>query len=256
VTVRIVIDALRAGRVTESMPGPNEGPCAHRFELADATRLQAAIDACPARAISASAIDDGRCVMCGLCAEGDAAAFRRADAEPVVSLRRSDLRRAFAADGAARAPDHTDDDADRNRDEGERLDEAVKRRLGRSLHVRHLDAGGCNGCTWELAQVGAPAYDMQRYGVDIVASPRHADVLLVTGVVTANLQLALVRTLDAMPRPRLVAAVGACAISGGIFGTTDASRGGADKLVHVDVYAAGCPPRPWAIMRALRLLVT
>jgi Ni,Fe-hydrogenase III small subunit len=152
------------------------------------------------------------------------------------------------------APDG--DDAGRIVREGAVLSEVVRRRLGRSAHIRHVDAGGCNGCDWELNQLQAPTYDVQRFGLDFVASPRHADILLVTGVVTRNLELALVRTLDAMPRPRLVLAMGACAISGGVFGASYASAGGADRIIAVDAYVAGCPPRPWAVLRGLRLLLS
>jgi Ni,Fe-hydrogenase III small subunit len=219
---------------------------------------------CPTGAITiergaapAVVLDDGRCVMCGLCAEGAGAAFHSVAVEPAMG-RRADLVRRFPLADLPAEPigaDHAGDDAGRIRREGEALGETVRRRFGRSAQIRHLDAGGCNGCEWELNQLQAPTYDLQRFGLDFVASPRHADILLVTGVVTRNLELALIRTLDAMPRPRLVLAMGACAISGGIFATSYASVGGADRVVAVDAYVAGCPPRPWAILRALRLLV-
>jgi Ni,Fe-hydrogenase III small subunit len=254
--IKIVLDALAAGRATEPLAGPSEGyldAAIGRYELADPAQLAAAAAICPTQAISSEAIDDGRCVFCGLCAEGERPAFRNVRVEPAIGRRREDLRRRHALPVVADLPPA--DDGARVREEGQRLSDTVRRRLGRSLHVRHLDAGGCNGCEWELNQLGAPRYDVQRLGVDFVASPRHADLLLVTGVVTANLELALVRTLDAMPRPRLVVAMGACAVSGGIFGTSYASRGGADRLVAVDAYIAGCPPRPWAVMRALRMVL-
>src|SRR5262249_9759353 len=159
---------------------------------------------------------------------------RNVKAEPAIGRRRDELRRRHALPVLAAIP--AADDGERVREEAQRLSETIKRRLRRSLNVRHLDAGGCNRCDWELDRLTAPRYDVTRLGVDFVASPRHADLLLVTGVVTANLELALVRTLDAMPRPRLVVAMGACAISGGIFGTSYASRGGVDRLVAVDGY--------------------
>ncbi len=269
--LNLIIDALAAGRVTEEVPGPRAGWAAAavgRFDLASSApeALRAAIELCPAEAIAVersggkavAVIDDGRCVQCGLCAEGDAAAFKNVHEEPAMGRSAASLRRRFPLEGfegASLGPDFALDAHDRVSREGARLAEVVLKRFRRSLHVRHLDAGGCNGCDWELNQLQAPQYDVQRFGVDFVASPRHADVLLVTGVMTRNLELALVRTLDAMPRPRLVVAMGACAISGGVFGTSYASRGGADRVVAVDGYLGGCPPRPWAMIRALRMVL-
>ena len=210
---------------------------------------------------AAATIDDGRCVFCGLCAEGDRPALRNVATEPSMALRRRDLIRLLPLSGTSDAgtvvvanPAHGDD-AGRTSREGATLSATVRRRLGRSAHIRHIDAGGCNGCEWELNQLQAPTYDLQRFGLDFVASPRHADILLITGVVTRNLELALIRTLDAMPRPRLILAMGACAISGGIFAASYASCGGADRIVAVDAYVAGCPPRPWAVLRGLRMLL-
>jgi Ni,Fe-hydrogenase III small subunit/ferredoxin len=265
--LKIVLDALRAGRATEPMPGPGEGPIgwgAGRFELADGSpeAVAQAIADCPSGAIAVEAkrpaevvLDEGRCVGCGLCAEGPRPAFRAVPHEPAASRDRKALFRRFplAAPAEPAGIDFEADGATRLHRAQKALAERVKRRLRRSLHVRHLDAGGCNGCEWELNQLQGPTYDVQRFGVDFVASPRHADLLLVTGVVTRNLELALVRTLDAMPRPRLVVAVGACAISGGIFGTSYASAGGVDRVVEVNAYVAGCAPRPWAIIRGLWL---
>jgi Ni,Fe-hydrogenase III small subunit/ferredoxin len=263
--LKIVLDALAGGRVTRALPdagGDYPGAAVGRVELvtgASPAAIAEAVAACPTGAIAvepgAVAVDDGRCVACGLCA-GEA--FAEVPVEPSIGLRRRDLVRRFpVADPAADqvTAGARGDDAGRIDREGAALAATVRRRLGRSAHIRHLDAGGCNGCEWELNQLQAPTYDLQRFGLDFVASPRHADVLLVTGVVTRNLELALVRTLDAMPRPRLVLAVGACAISGGVFATSYASRGGADRVVAVDGYVAGCPPRPWAILRGLRLLL-
>ena len=133
-----------------------------------------------------------------------------------------------------------------------RLRERIRGRLGRSLHVRQVDAGSCNGCELEIAATTNPFYDLERFGVHFVASPRHADVLLVTGPVTRNMEIALLRTYEATPEPRIVVAVGACGCSGGIFGEgTYASIGGVDRLVPVDVYIPGCPPRPQAILNGL-----
>lgn len=133
-----------------------------------------------------------------------------------------------------------------------RLRERIRGRLGRSLHVRQVDAGSCNGCELEIVATTNPLYDLERFGIHIVASPRHADVLLVTGPVTRNMEIALKRTYDAAPEPRIVVAVGACGCSGGLFGEgTYAAIGGVDRVLPVDVYIPGCPPRPQAILNGL-----
>jgi len=138
----------------------------------------------------------------------------------------------------------------------ERLRERIHGRLGRSLHVRQVDAGSCNGCEAEIAATGNPLYDLERFGVHLVASPRHADLLLVTGPVTRNMEIALRRTYEATPDPRIVVAVGACGCSGGIFGEgTYASVGGVDRVLPVDVFIPGCPPRPQAILNGLLVAI-
>jgi Ni,Fe-hydrogenase III small subunit len=131
----------------------------------------------------------------------------------------------------------------------------VQRLLGRSLHVRHLDVGSCNGCDWEIAALLNPYHDIQRLGIDFVASPRHADLLLVTGIMTRNLEDAARRTYEEMPEPRLVVAVGACAISGGVFAGSYAGRDGIGAVLPVDVFVPGCPPRPEALIHGLLLAV-
>jgi Ni,Fe-hydrogenase III small subunit/Pyruvate/2-oxoacid:ferredoxin oxidoreductase delta subunit len=137
-------------------------------------------------------------------------------------------------------------------DSAARLRDRIRGRLGRSLHVRQVDAGSCNGCELEIAATANALYDLEQFGVHLVASPRHADVLLVTGPVTRNMEIALRRTYEAAPDPRVVVAVGACGCSGGIFGEgTYASLGGVDRAVPVDVYVPGCPPRPQALLNGL-----
>jgi Ni,Fe-hydrogenase III small subunit len=136
-----------------------------------------------------------------------------------------------------------------------RLRRTIRQTLGRSLHVRHLDAGSCNGCDWEIAALLNPYHDIQRLGIDFVASPRHADLLLVTGIMTRNLEAAARRTYEAMPEPRLVVAVGACAISGGVFVGSYAGRDGIADVLPVDVFVPGCPPRPEALIQGLLVAV-
>ena len=134
----------------------------------------------------------------------------------------------------------------------EALAARIRGRFGRSLHVRQVDAGSCNGCELEIAATSNPVFDLERFGIHFVASPRHADLLLVTGPVTRNMEIALLRTLEATPEPRVVVAVGACGCSGGLFGeNTYASVGGVDRVVPVDVYVPGCPPSPRAILAGL-----
>jgi Ni,Fe-hydrogenase III small subunit len=135
------------------------------------------------------------------------------------------------------------------------VERAARRRLGRSLSIREVDAGSCNGCEIEIAGLNSPVYDIERFGIHFVASPRHADMLLVTGPVSRNMELALRKTYDATPAPRLVVAVGACGCSGGIFGENYASLGGVDKVLPVDVYIPGCPPSPYALLQGILLAV-
>lgn len=131
------------------------------------------------------------------------------------------------------------------------VSEAVTASLGRSLHVRHLDAGSCNACDFEMGATSNPVYDLHRYGIAFVASPRHADMLMVTGVVTRNLEQALRMTYAAMPEPRLVMACGACAAGGATYGSTYAIVGKVSDVVPVDIAVPGCPPRPSAMIVAL-----
>jgi len=131
---------------------------------------------------------------------------------------------------------------------GQRMNDKIRDIFGRSLHIREVDAGSCNACEVEVNALTNPIYDIERFGIHIVASPRHADMLLVTGPVTRNMELALLKTYNATPSPKLVAAMGSCACNGGIFGDTYASMGGVDKIIPVDVYIPGCPPRPQAVI--------
>ncbi len=134
---------------------------------------------------------------------------------------------------------------------GAQLRERARQLLGRSLHIREVNAGSCNGCEIEIVGLNSPVYDVERFGVHFVASPRHADMLLVTGPVTRNMEMALRKTYDAMPAPRLVVAVGACGCSGGIFGVNYATRGAVDAVIPVNVYIPGCPPNPHALLHGI-----
>lgn len=128
-------------------------------------------------------------------------------------------------------------------------------KLGRSLAIRAVDAGSCNGCELEIHAVNAPTYDLERFGIKFVASPRHADVLLVTGPVSLNMAEALRRTVEAAPQPRWVVAMGDCAVDGGCFAGSYAVAGGAAAVVPVDMTIPGCPPTPADILSGLLALL-
>ncbi|HEX7438763.1 MAG TPA: NADH-quinone oxidoreductase subunit NuoB [Caldimonas sp.] len=258
--LRILLNALRTGVVTTRYPAEPSVP-PERFRGAPLLRPGSGLPPpaiCPTGALSERldagrrhvALDLARCVFCGRCAEDPWAGAVSMGREFELAARtRSDLRIEVAADdpgvpaaGPAVGPT-PDPDA-----EAARAASEIHRVLGRSLHLRHLDAGSCNACDWELAALLNPVYDVRRLGIDFVASPRHADGVVVTGPVTRNLETAVRRTVEAIPEPRIVIAVGACAASGGIAPASYASAGGVDKILPVDVYIPGCPPRPEAIL--------
>jgi Ni,Fe-hydrogenase III small subunit len=286
--LRILINALRTGVVTTRYPAEPAVP-PDRFRgapvLHPGNRLPPP-SVCPSGALSERVDDSGRhvaldlarCVFCGRCAEHpwESAVTMGRDFE-LSARTRDDLRIEVVAEDSAFAKATADKpDAGVFPDAGaappEGLETArassafaapqlrpheseIRRVLGRSLHLRHLDAGSCNACDWELAALLNPVYDVRRLGIDFVASPRHADGVVVTGSVTRNLETAVHRTVEAIPDPRVVIAVGACAASGGIVGEGYASAGGADRVLPVDVYIPGCPPRPEAIIFGILVAV-
>jgi Ni,Fe-hydrogenase III small subunit len=136
-----------------------------------------------------------------------------------------------------------------------KLDAAARRRLGRSLSIREVDAGSCNGCELEIHALNNAFYDLERFGLHFVASPRHADVLMVTGPVTRNMREALERTYNATPDPKWVVAVGDCAANGGVFAGSYAVVGGVKDVIPVDLHIRGCPPRPMQLLRGLLALM-
>jgi Ni,Fe-hydrogenase III small subunit len=135
------------------------------------------------------------------------------------------------------------------------LDAAARRRLGRSLSIREVDAGSCNGCELEIHALNNPVYDVERFGIRFVASPRHADVLLVTGPLTLNMREALERTYVATPSPKWVVAVGDCAVDGGVFAGSYACADGVGTTVPVDLTIPGCPPTPSELLKGLLSLL-
>lgn len=135
------------------------------------------------------------------------------------------------------------------------LDRAARRRLGHSLSIREVDAGSCNGCELEIHALSNVFYDLERFGLRFVASPRHADVLLVTGPMTRNMREALERTWQATPDPKWVVAVGDCAFDGGLFAGSYACIGNVSKVIPVDLHIRGCPPSPTTLLEGLIALV-
>src|SRR5215470_10877658 len=136
-----------------------------------------------------------------------------------------------------------------------KVDRAAYRRLGRSLSIREVDAGSCNGCELEIHALNNAFYDLERFGFSFVASPRHADVLMVTGPVTKNMREALERTYRVTPDPKWVVAVGNCAFDGGMFAGSYAVAGGVKDVIPVDLHIKGCPPTPMALLRGLLALM-
>jgi Ni,Fe-hydrogenase III small subunit len=137
-----------------------------------------------------------------------------------------------------------------------RLQKAILRTLGRALTIRHVDAGSCNGCELEIQALTNPYYNLEGIGIRFVASPRHADMLLVTGPVSKHMAIALQRTYEATPEPKLVVAVGDCGCTGGIFGQSYASLGGIASVIPVDVAIPGCPPPPRALLQGILAAIT
>jgi Ni,Fe-hydrogenase III small subunit len=136
-----------------------------------------------------------------------------------------------------------------------KVDEAARRKLGRSLSIREVDAGSCNGCELEIHALNNAFYDLERFGLRFVASPRHADMLLVTGPVSKNMREALARTYNATPDPKWVVAVGDCVVNGGIFAGSYAVTGGVKDVIPVDLHIRGCPPRPVQLLQGLLALM-
>lgn len=222
-------------------PAPAGARSAPRLRAGGVTDCDAWAGVCPTGALAcrsgALRLDLAACLMCGACADACPAAIVQTGEYALATRDRRRLAGEAAAAGDLPAREQA----------------RIRAVLGRSAHIRHVDAGSCNGCDWELTHLLNPVYDLQRFGIDFVASPRHADMLLVTGGVTRHLQTALQRTYDAAGEPKLVVAVGTCAISGGMIGRTYANYGGVDQVLPVAVYVPGCPPRPEAILHGILL---
>ncbi len=208
------------------------------------TGCEACADACLHQAIRATGdgrveVDYGRCVACQLCVEVcPTGAFTSSHDWAFGTRHREDLKWSEGPVSEAAA-----------------LKGAIRRIFGRSLHVRHIDAGSCNGCESELQALNNPFYNLHRLGIFFTPSPRFADLLLVTGPVTYAMRGPLLEAFEAMPEPKFVMAMGVCAVSGGTNGGGYACANGLDEVLPVDVYVPGCPPNPAAMIHALLMLL-
>jgi Ni,Fe-hydrogenase III small subunit/NAD-dependent dihydropyrimidine dehydrogenase PreA subunit len=249
-----ILNRLRQGCQTMAWPDgpapalPDRHGGALRVEAVKcAESCATCVPVCPTEAITRPAngpvgLDLGRCLFCAACVEVCPTQAITHTQDPRMAVRRradlllgrpgeEELRRATA------------------------LDERLRRLFGRSLKLRQVSAGGCNACEADTNVLGTIGWDLGRFGIQFVASPRHADGLLITGPVTKNMELALRKTYDAVPEPKIVIAVGACAIAGGPFIGHAQHHNGAGALVPVDLFIPGCPPHPLTILDGLLRLL-
>ncbi len=274
----IIRTSLRTGRVTEPYPGqPKVGGGRGRpwIDLDRCDTTGSCVEACPSGAITLSPVgavprrwqlDIARCVSCGLCEEAcskgaiamvpEFELATRSREELIVGVSHGPVI-AGGSGATAQAPVSlgTLREIGDLGDGVDRLQRRIRLLLRRSLHIRHMAAGSDNSCDWEISALLNPIYDVQRLGIDFVASPRHADLLLVTGAVTRHLEPALRATYEAMPWPRLVVAAGDEACGGGVLQGSYAVAGGVDRCLPVDAYIPGDPPSPQALIYGLLVAV-
>jgi Ni,Fe-hydrogenase III small subunit/NAD-dependent dihydropyrimidine dehydrogenase PreA subunit len=246
---RVLLARLRQGHRTIGYPdaAPSLPDRFRGMPTLDPSRCTdgcaACVDACPTGAIDVAdslSLDLGRCLFCTDCMTACTAGAIAYTTEYRLSARR---REDLVLRGPALA------------DRARTLDDSMRRLFGRSLKLRQVSAGGCNGCEADVNVLGTVVFDLGRFGIQYVASPRHADGLLITGAVPENMRVALKKTYDAVPPPKIVIAVGACAISGGPYVGHPEVHGGADPVVPVDLYIPGCPPHPMTILDGLLTLL-
>ena len=226
VTINYPAEPSRAPEKFLGMPAIDKSKC---------DNCKKCIDVCPTGAINDRMnLSLGRCIFCGACAEACPTAIKMTGEYELASKVKPDFDIEIA---------------------GREMEKKIMKAFGRSLAIREVDAGSCNGCEVEVNSLANAIYDIERFGLHIVASPRHADALLVTGPVTRNMERGLMQSYNATPDPKMVIAMGACAIAGGIFRDSYAVYNGVDNLVPVDVYIPGCPPRPQAIIQGIMLAI-
>jgi Ni,Fe-hydrogenase III small subunit/ferredoxin len=247
---KIIQERLRQGHQTSSYPAtaPKVSDRFRGLPVLDATKCEdgcrACAEACPTGAIEAAdsrlQVDLGKCLFCVDCTQAcPTGAVQYQPEYRMATRRREDL----VLDGG------------RPLQLARELDERTRRLFGRSLKLRQVCTGGCNGCEADTNVLTTLVFDLGRFGIDFVASPRHADGLLITGPVTDNMRGALLLAYEAVPPPKIVIAVGACAISGGPYIGHSVVNNGADSVLPVDLYVPGCPPHPWTILDGLLRLL-
>ncbi len=247
---RVLAERFQQGYRTASYPHEPAPPRPARFrglpvldQAKCPTDCHRCVNACPTDAIrqvdTKLQMDLGRCLFCTDCLEAcPEGAIAFTDDYRLSTRKRDDL--VVGEHGLELAA---------------ALDMKLKKLFGRSLKLRQVSAGGCNGCEADVNVLSTVVFDLSRFGIQFVASPRHADGLLITGPVTENMRIALKKTYDAVPEPKIVIAVGACAISGGPYVGHTETHHGADSTVPVDLYIPGCPPSPWTILDGLLRLL-
>lgn len=222
------------------LPAFDEQACRENCRACADACLPNAIEVRPGPDAERLAVDYGKCIACQLCTEVcPAGAFTKSENWAFGVRSREDLEWADALASEA----------------AQNLKHKIQSCFGRSLHIRHVDAGSCNGCESELQALNNPYYNLHRLGIFFTPSPRFADLLLVTGSVTYAMRDPLLETYNAMPEPRWVMATGTCAVSGGATGGGYSCAHGVEDILPVDIYLPGCPPNPAAIMHALLLLL-
>jgi Ni,Fe-hydrogenase III small subunit/Pyruvate/2-oxoacid:ferredoxin oxidoreductase delta subunit len=247
--LKVLGERWRQGHRTISWPDGAPPALPERFRglpIIDASKCpdgcRQCVEACPTAALAIDGslrIDLGRCLFCTDCLEACPQGAIAYTQDYRLAAR---TRAGLVTDGSAL-------------ELAEALDEKARKLFGRSLQLRQVSAGGCNACEADINVLSTVVFDLGRFGISIVASPRHADGLIITGPVTENMKLALRKTYDATPAPKLVIAVGACAISGGPYVDHPQQNNGADSVVPVDLYIPGCPPHPLTILDGLLRLL-